>query len=733
VKADVAAAFRDWISTRRYENLTDKEQADRISTLVETDAERYLPLLRNLILDAPDEMIREGSQFGSSPRRQIVWLCERLAAFPNLYRDCESILFRLAVLESEKKIGNNATGIWCQMQRIILSGSSVPFEERFQRLQSRVHESIGPVFDLCMKAISGIFNTHVSRMGAPATVGGRLRPEDWRPGNNHEFRECWAKVLELLRLLITGSDAIKSAIAKEVLIENLNSVLESGFAKEARSILTADQQDSVFFPTIIERIEDYLARKARETIATQPLTNNDDFLDYLSAVKSWLLAISPTSFSGKLRTLVSRSQWHKSLRATNGYLNRTLVDLASEAVHDPALLESELEFLMSNTAQSAALFGHAMGQADTQHKLLSTIFGALKIDCNLSLARGYVFGVLQNHDTVPQALEDWLTTVATFDPKAAIELRFVGGEKLQAFRKAIEAVDKGELLPQVLVTFVFSRQFSQADIKDVLRRIVVVDKCGSNNLREPLRFLTALWPNDDSTNAEPALQDPEICEFVWKILEATSDVESATDGYERTQLIEQIIEFDPPRCISMLFDSVVLRGYGDVHDYALRSLISLAPVFPREIMNVFGPALLDKEKNVALFGAGATALIEALPSNTVLEWVRQAGIDAAKIFARELPLPFVDKEGSAIVPQVTLCFLREFAGEKEVCENFGHPWVRSESWWGSGGDHFRAKAAIARRFLSHENRWIQTWAEMELNNSALQAETEQIHDEERMI
>ncbi len=46
------------------------------------------------------------------PRRNLVWLAERMAQFEEYFNYAESILLRLALTENEPGISNNATGIW---------------------------------------------------------------------------------------------------------------------------------------------------------------------------------------------------------------------------------------------------------------------------------------------------------------------------------------------------------------------------------------------------------------------------------------------------------------------------------------------------------------------------------------------------------------------------------------------------------------------------------------------
>ena len=85
VKAAAAKTFRHWIASLQPENLNDEGIVARLAILVETDPDTYIGRLRELVETAPDEVLRVGTEWGSSPRRQFVWLCERLAAFPAYY------------------------------------------------------------------------------------------------------------------------------------------------------------------------------------------------------------------------------------------------------------------------------------------------------------------------------------------------------------------------------------------------------------------------------------------------------------------------------------------------------------------------------------------------------------------------------------------------------------------------------------------------------------------------
>src|SRR5439155_911183 len=106
--------------------------AEELIRLVETHPSKFLPRLRQLVESAPEALLseRQPKLGGWGWRRKVVWACEHLAAFPEYFYDVERILLCLAVNETEKDIGNNASSIWQQLFRIHLSGTSLPFSER---------------------------------------------------------------------------------------------------------------------------------------------------------------------------------------------------------------------------------------------------------------------------------------------------------------------------------------------------------------------------------------------------------------------------------------------------------------------------------------------------------------------------------------------------------------------------------------------------------------------------
>ena len=113
--------------------LSPRDPSRVFQAWVEFDPARGLAWLRRAVERAAADELRgiDGRTDGSGGwrgRRQLVWLCQNLAAFGEHFADCEAVLFRLALHETEPEIGNNGTAVWQHLFWPALSGSELPFK-----------------------------------------------------------------------------------------------------------------------------------------------------------------------------------------------------------------------------------------------------------------------------------------------------------------------------------------------------------------------------------------------------------------------------------------------------------------------------------------------------------------------------------------------------------------------------------------------------------------------------
>ncbi|HUW14238.1 MAG TPA: hypothetical protein VM537_31235, partial [Anaerolineae bacterium] len=424
VRELVSRFFVDWAGTVQPGQLAALSVADRLVALVEAGPALYLPMLRGLIeRSTQDELlgVTGDSQNGRwGPRRHFVWLAERLAAFPEHFASAEEILLRLALAESEPRIGNNATAIWGQLFRIALSGTAVPFEDRLQRLGECVFSSDSRISMLALGALDGVIESRAMRMSGPFVVAGRVRPQEWLPQTNRQYAECSGAAVGLLQRAAESGSADISQRARAVAIGKLWQLLGSGHLSALRSILPLPSLDDATRAKLVSGVADYV-RLHREPAQEGRLPES-----YLQEIESWLASLKPSDFHGRLVTAVGAEPWHHLRPEDEGQWKRELRSLASECVRAPGLLDEELGWICSAEAKGAAYFGDELAQVDEDAALLEEVFGSVLQHQSALFARGYVLGCLRSRrDRIP-SINEWIERIERESPQLAYDLFIVG-------------------------------------------------------------------------------------------------------------------------------------------------------------------------------------------------------------------------------------------------------------------------------------------------------------------
>ena len=214
VRSIVSAHFWQRVAGIRPADLAHDDRVKQLLDLLETEPAAYLPQLTRLIREASPEELRamDGeSHRGWGSRRRIVWAAERLASFPEYFESAEFILRRLALAETEPGIGNNATGIWKQLFRMHLSGTAVPFLDRFEIFKGMALSSDPAERDLALGGLGRLVDELVSRMGSPSLVGGRIPPPDWSPRTRAEHEACLTQVMAFAEELLARPEPLSEA------------------------------------------------------------------------------------------------------------------------------------------------------------------------------------------------------------------------------------------------------------------------------------------------------------------------------------------------------------------------------------------------------------------------------------------------------------------------------------------------------------------------------------------
>jgi len=171
-------------------------------------------------------------------RRQIVWLCQHLAQFPEYFWDCEEILFRLGQYETEGNVANNSLRVWQGLFKPRLSSTPLPFDERWQLLMKRLAETTDQQLPLiitaAMKSLSESVDDFVTGTALPEKVGGRPAPPMWWPASYGELYKMASAAAAQLIEMVKGMPAERHKFSKGAIIDNISTFTRLGLLETLR-------------------------------------------------------------------------------------------------------------------------------------------------------------------------------------------------------------------------------------------------------------------------------------------------------------------------------------------------------------------------------------------------------------------------------------------------------------------------------------------------------------------
>jgi hypothetical protein len=395
------ASYHDaWLRGLNPQHLSDPDTMHRLLRLVEVEPEANLPHLAQLIESATREQIRalDGIQArahtregGWAERRQLVWLAEWMLRFPEFYPFAECILHRLASVETETCV-NNATGIWCQSYRPLLSGTPVPFAERLARLERRLNTAATDAdLRLCLQALVGPLTADgpAHRMGSPSLIAGRIPPPDWLPATGDEGGSVWQSTAALVARAARHQNPAVGEGVIDLTIRHAFGLIRNGHLQDLIGIVESRPMPDARRVALLHVIDQFLVVYCRP--------DHQHASPALEAeIRAWRERLLPTALPGRLRVTLGRD-YHDIHYYHEDHGEAVLSGLAQELLGDRAALSAALPWLLSHEARSSHALGLHAGRADGAGVLLDLLSEAAPGRENTDLLRGYVLGLLERH------------------------------------------------------------------------------------------------------------------------------------------------------------------------------------------------------------------------------------------------------------------------------------------------------------------------------------------------
>ncbi len=737
VRLACAAHFRNWALGLTPQALADDESVSQLVQLVETIPAQYLPLVTQLVEAAPLELLAQQSSTGRAwrgwgPRRAIVWLAERFAQFPQHFADAERVLLRLALAESEPQISNNATAIWVQLHRILLSGTAIAFAARLANLRAQVLGDDESVRALALLALDNVFEVHASRTLGPAVVAGMVPPSEWRPRDQRELQDCFRAALELVMEMTASGGALRSS-AHRIAIDHLRTLIGRGFIKETKEILADASNTDTTLVGVVEAIDQSLAY---------------DFADESDATArellNWREQLATSNLHARIVASVGKGEWdasrvHAAVRgreagsATDDPFVRELESLAILMVQEPVLLLAELPWLTSEHARSAGEFGRVLGRVDKQGVLLDHLISVAQKQPTPALVRGYVHDLVAQSDEHTARVNAFIDEAEATAPELAATLAISGGTPLRPFERALRLFDAGRLGTVYLADYNFATgrrtDLPLSTLVPLVSRLAKAAVAG-DEVAERLGFdaIALRFPYEPTIEQPDELrQSPELRAAAWALLEARPGG-SPPRVHWMSSLLVALGRGEPLRAARHAAGLLVGDNFA-ARDEGARALQLLAVTHATEVMEALGETILD-EKGWKFYVGAHDDLLSSLPPAVVIEWLKKAGAEAARRVVRHVPAPYVAADGTPTVPPLTEWILTQFEDDDRTFREFCAGVHNLQMYSGDIAAEHEAEAEVARKFLNHPLRRIREWAAIEERQSAQEAEWHRREQEE---
>jgi len=714
--------FRNWAAGLTAADLAVNANTLPMVMLVEATPEDYLPTLRRILEDGTIDVVRSvggSAADGWGPRRHIVWSLERLAWFPEYFENVEATLLKLALAESEPRIGNNATSIWKQLFRIYLSGTSVPFQTRLRLLKTRILSGDESTIGLALEALDGILQGRAGRMDVRSVISDRVTPLEWKPVNNSELVDCLQSVLGLLSQMTKMESPMLKDRALTLLTSKVSRLLQWGFLKEVKDLFSTIQLDSDKLSILMEELDSFVAIYQDE--------EGEFEKEYLQSIMTWQETLTNRDFHSRLMRVVGKSPWERSLFGSEDAWTNELTKLVERLYEDQYELEAELPWLMSEDAKSKDILGRELGKLDHDGRLLDTLIDRSLSASSNGFCASYIYGLLHHHPCHAGRVNHRIDEIEEVSPETAYELFMAGGSITRDVARLQRLVDMGLLPVEYLRGILFySRQkaLSIETFRVFFEQLLAAVRDG-NQRAAGIAVESLAYRLDDATPDDKVavLKDSRVTELVWNLLDLTVADAGGEDLWWFRILRDVAEHLNADRAMRFATMALLSDNFS-VRKKAEKFLVESAQKFPREIMTHLGSQMMDEQAGWRFFVDEFRELVNAIPPDVISDWLNLCGVEGARKLARHLPVPFIDKEGASVVPELTAQVLTTYQDDDRVFREFLAGCHSFQMYGGDIAAHLSKEADFARRFLNHPLPRIREWAQYEVERAEREAERE---------
>ncbi|MCZ6773637.1 MAG: hypothetical protein O7G83_16890 [Proteobacteria bacterium] len=660
-------------------------------------------------------------------RRHLVWALEKLVFRKETFERAATLLRRLAVAETEDRIGNNATGQFEQLFQIYLSGTEAEPSVRLLVLDEGLRSTNVKERELCVDALGHMLHTHhFSRTGGSEEIGSRQRLKDWTPktyGEAWDFHRAGIERLTDIAL----NDSQFSDKARGLLGSHIRGLIGQVPFEDLKAMIGRIVAHHGFWPEAVQEVNSWLY-----------FNRKDAPPDLAKEVRSYFDDLMPTDVVD-LAILYTHG-WQVDLHdpdvdydrndnATHdfGYATRKSCEIAERIAEDLGLIDRSLDRLVASDAKSASPFARRLAGCVTDP--LDLFHLALrKAEASNAPANRQVFAglIAGTDDRDPEKARECIRA-ALRSPKLKDDaISLIGSGRLQPddLRVVASLLQTGDVEPWQCATLSYGRGLDHLSAEEIMPLLEELERHGAKGLWAALEIIS-MYLHGGKTLSSP------VAEKLKSILLAHAlfdDISRGTMNGHHLQAMAKLLAKHGwiDRKFARSLAKQLLTLYGQRKSevlYALsgptRSVLKvLIASHPEEVWSEVAQLLLSKEPlvrdNLDQLVAfdhedhlGAE-LLYSLPEDLYLDWVRKAASERAAIVMKWLPIAEKAADGSLSWHPALEAFIAEFAGEASVLAELGFR-MRPQSWWGSIAPHLEPLLPLLETWSGHAKSEVRRW------------------------
>ena len=678
-------------------------------------------------------------------RRNVVWALEKIAVWQDLFADAAQLLLALGEAENETW-SNNASGVFAKLFSPaygVLAPTEVPPADRIPILREALESESKPRRLLALEACKvGLLPTDRWRRSVGAEYQGlRKEPEFWQP---QKWGELWSVYKQVWQLLSEQLDRLPEIDEREVgvgiLLENASQLVKHTNLSDmvADTIQMLSEKTYVDNRLLIKTVVEFLHHNGKEL--------PDDIRQRWEDLKDELIG---SDFHSLMRRYVGTNLPVDAFDENKNYFEEghpQIHVLAQQAVEEPHLLQSELQWLVTAEAHNGYAFGYQLGKKDDGFVILPTLLETQRNageNASAFFLGGYFRTLFESNATEWEEQLDTLVEDNTLNVLIP-DLTYRSGMTDRAGLRLLKLA-KAEVMSVNNFVFFFGNAIDSLSDKVFTEWIKFLLNC-SNELAVPIALKLYYFYY---VHGKQELTLP--CDLTFQLLVHPTRFEnlipnqmnSMTGGYW-TDIANAFLNLYPEKGLAFIEQVIPHFGktgtiFGAFNTETCSVLTELTKRYPEQVWKHISKRLEERDfflENWLKEGdskkpfstTDERGVLNLIPREEIWEWIDGDVEDRAWYFAYRL----VSKTLSAEKWQNSLAraFLVRYGQREDVRRNL-HANYSTESWTGERSLHLESKKDKLLRIKADEDdKNVKQW----LNEFIDQLEEDIEHariDEER--